>query len=336
MIAYGLTFLAPGVIVLIAIPLVSSDNISGAVLGTFAASIGRLTTLIRVFQKTWGGLLTQLPAVERIFQFIDHQPSVNDLPDAQPCPVPQQTISLEHVGFSYEQADHPVLSQCQLTIPIGKTVALVGESGAGKSTILDLIARFYDVQHGKVCFDGIDVRQLQHHSLISHLSIVQQDSFLFDDTIENNIRYGHPHATQAEVEQAARQAHIHDTIMALEGGAGYQTRVGNRGELLSGGQRQRVAIARALLRDAPILLLDEPTSALDSASEAHVQAALKELMRNRTCIIVAHRLATIQHADMICVLDKRSGQFHEIGTHQELIERGGAYAQLVEHQQLQS
>ena len=248
---------------------------------------------------------------------------------------PNKQSRLEQVHFSYDGAEQSVLNACDLTIPIGKTVALVGESGAGKSTILDLIARFHDVQQGQICFDGTDIRQFQHRSLVSHLSIVQQDNFLFDDSVIANIRYGRAEASDEEVFEAARKAHVHDAILALEGGEGYQTRVGNRGERLSGGQRQRIAIARALLRDAPILLLDEPTRALDAASEAHVQQALQELMKNRTCIIVAHRLATIQHADVICVLDKERGQVIESGSHTELVEQGGAYAELVQHQQLQ-
>ena len=234
--------------------------------------------------------------------------------------------------FAYD-AGADVLPGVNLTIPIGTTVALVGESGGGKSTVMNLIPRFYDVTGGKVTIDGVDVRDLRHADLVRHFAIVQQDSFLFNDSVAANIRYGRPEATDAEIEQAAARAHVHEAILGLEGGAGYQTVVGDRGERLSGGQRQRVAIARALLRDAPVLLLDEPTSALDAESETYIQAALRELMQGRTSIIIAHRLATIQHADVIYVLGKGAGVI-ESGSHQELIAKNGAYARLVKMQDL--
>ena len=231
-----------------------------------------------------------------------------------------------------------MLRGVDLSIPAGQTVALVGESGAGKTTILDLIPRFHDVTGGRIAIDGTDVRALQLTSLAGLFAIVGQDSFLFDDTILANIRYGRPEATVAEVEQAARRAHVHEAILQLEGGQGYATAVGDRGGRLSGGQRQRIAIARALLRDAPILLLDEPTSALDADSERHVQLALTELMKGRTVIVVAHRLATVQHADLIYVLGgkdhARRGQVLEQGTHASLVAADGDYARLVRLQQL--
>jgi subfamily B ATP-binding cassette protein MsbA len=231
-----------------------------------------------------------------------------------------------------------------LDIPVGKTTALVGPSGAGKTTLLDLLPRFHDMTGGRITIDGTDLRDLQLDTLARHFAIVQQDSFLFNDTLYANIAYGRPEATKEQVEDAARRAHVHDAILALEGGQGYATVVGDRGGRLSGGQRQRVAIARALLRDAPILLMDEPTSALDAESERHVQAALTELMKGRTVVVIAHRLATVQHADRIYVMagartrddhdDPRRGTVVESGTHQELITRNGDYAELVRLQRL--
>jgi subfamily B ATP-binding cassette protein MsbA len=290
--------------------------------------------MFRTTQRSWGEIVQRLPAAERIFQIMDSPTAITDQPGARPCPPPRQAIRLEDVHFRYSSDASEVLRGCSLEIPVGSTVALVGESGVGKSTILDLIPRFFDVTAGRITFDGVDIRQLEHESLVRHVAIVQQDSFLFNDTVYNNIAYGRPGASRADVELAARRAHIHDAILALEGGAGYETVVGDRGDRLSGGQRQRVAIARALLRDAPILILDEPTSALDADSEAHVQAALQELMQGRTSIIVAHRLATVQHADVIYVLSKATGAVVEQGTHRELLARKGEYARLVELQQL--
>jgi len=234
-----------------------------------------------------------------------------------------------------------LLRGIDLEIPVGRTVALVGASGGGKSTLIDLIPRLQDVTAGRVLWDGSDVRSFRASTVVHHCAIVQQDAFLFDDTVYENIRYGRPEATREEIEAAARRANIHDDILRLEGGQGYETRVGDRGSRLSGGQRQRVAIARALLRDAPVLLLDEPTSALDAGSEAHVQAALDELMRGRTTVVIAHRLATVRHADAIFVLGGKDdgdlrGRLMESGTHEQLIAAGGAYAELVKRQDLGS
>jgi subfamily B ATP-binding cassette protein MsbA len=242
------------------------------------------------------------------------------------------------VSFRYAPTDADVLHNVTITIPIGKTVALVGPTGAGKTTLLDLIPRFHDVTAGRITIDGVDLRDLTLASLAPLFAIVQQDNFLFDDSIYTNIAYGRPTATRAEIETAARRAHVHDDILGLEGGLGYLTPVGDRGGRLSGGQRQRIAIARALLRDAPILLLDEATSALDAQSERHVQAALLELMRGRTVVVIAHRLATIQHADLIYVFagkdQTKDGSIIESGTHAELVAGNGAYAGLVRLQQL--
>jgi subfamily B ATP-binding cassette protein MsbA len=303
-------------------------------LGVFA----RLITSVREVMRTWGDVQEQLPAAERVNALLDRPSAVQDRPGAVPCPTPRAELRCEGVAFRYQPTAEDVLHDLDLVIPVGKTVALVGKSGAGKTTLMDLLPRFHDVTGGRITIDGTDLRDFSLDSLAQHFAIVQQDNFLFDDTVYANIAYGRPAATRAEVEQAAQRAHVHDAILALEGGQGYATPVGDRGTRLSGGQRQRIAIARAFLRDAPVLLLDEPTSALDAESEHHVQAALIELMRGRTVVVIAHRLATIQHADVIYVLagsgDPGHGAVLEHGTHSELLAAGGVYAELVRKQTL--
>lgn len=304
-------------------------------IGMFLMVIGRFVTIIRTSQRLISKSLDHASSALRVFHVLDQQSSIKDPEQPQPCPnPPQQNIVFDQVSFRYNSNTEPVLRQLSLEIPIGQSTAIVGESGAGKSTILDLIPRFYDVTDGSIKLDQIDIRSFRRDDYIHLFAIVQQDSFLFNDTVYKNIAYGSPKADRAAVEQAAKRAHVHDAIMALEGGLGYETMVGDRGERLSGGQRQRVAIARALLRDSPILLLDEPTSALDPDSERNVQEALAELMQGRTSIIVAHRLSTIQDADLIIVLDHANGCAKEQGSHQELIARNGAYAEMVRIQQL--
>jgi subfamily B ATP-binding cassette protein MsbA len=299
--------------------------------------VGLLIGALRELQKVWGDIQENLPAAERVYAILDRQPTLVDRPQAPALAAPQRAIHLEDVSFRYAANSEAVIEHIDLMIPVGRTTALVGPSGGGKSTILDLIPRLRDVSGGRITWDGADIREVQADSLIRHVAIVSQDSFLFNDTVRANIRYGKPGASDAEVEQAARRAHVHDAILSLEGGQGYDTVVGDRGGRLSGGQRQRVAIARALLRDAPILLLDEPTSALDATSEQHVQEALDELMKNRTTVVIAHRLATVQHADCIHVIGKRGpgpSQVLESGTHAELVAKNGEYAELVRLQQL--
>jgi ABC-type multidrug transport system fused ATPase/permease subunit len=236
-------------------------------------------------------------------------------------------ISYNDVSFSYVKGT-PVIENVSLHIPAGATVALVGQSGSGKSTMADLLPRFYDVDHGSITIDGIDIRDLRIHDLRSLMGNVNQEAILFNDTIYNNITFGVKEATAQQVEQAARIANAHEFIMETE--QGYDTNIGDRGCRLSGGQRQRLSIARAVLKNPPILILDEATSALDSQSEKLVQEALERLMKNRTTLVIAHRLSTIKNADIICVMNE--GRIVEAGTHDELLALNGAYKHLVDMQ----
>jgi subfamily B ATP-binding cassette protein MsbA len=237
-------------------------------------------------------------------------------------------IEFRDVRFSYDGADVATLSGVSFTVRAGQTLAIVGRSGAGKTTLVNLLPRFYDPTGGGILVDGLDTRQVTLSSLRAQIGIVTQETVLFDDTIAANIAYGRPQATRAEIEAAARAAHAHEFIVTLDNG--YDTTIGERGQRLSGGQRQRLAIARAILRDSPILILDEATSALDAESEALVQDALSNLMLDRTSFVIAHRLSTVRRASAIVVLEH--GQIVEAGTHEELLARGGACAKLYELQ----
>lgn len=264
-----------------------------------------------------------LAAARRNFSVIDHVPKIRDAEDAVPLAAGDGRVTLENVSFSYG-ADAPVLNGVDIDIAAGETVALVGPSGAGKTTVLNLIPRFYDVSGGRVMIDGQDIRDATLHSVIERIALVSQEPALFNDTIRANIAYGRLGATQGEIEEAARNAAAEGFIRDLPDG--YDTMVGEQGLRLSGGQRQRIAIARAMLKNAPILLLDEATSALDAESERVVQEALGRLMVGRTTIVIAHRLATIRRADRIYVMDK--GRVVETGTHADLSGRNGIYAHL--------
>ncbi len=266
----------------------------------------------------------------RLFEALDIEPEVADAPGAPALPDGPSTIRFEDVRFAYETGA-PALDGVTLEARRGETVALVGPSGGGKSTALNLIPRFYDVTGGRVILDGHDVREVGLASLRERIALVTQEPFLFDDTIAANIGYGREDATAEQIAEAARQAAAHDFIMALP--KGYQTGVGEAGARLSGGQRQRIAIARAFLKDAPILLLDEATSALDTESEAQVQSALERLMAGRTTVLIAHRLSTVRSADRIYVIDK--GRVAETGDHRSLVAAGGLYARLARSQDLE-
>jgi subfamily B ATP-binding cassette protein MsbA len=293
-------------------------------LGIASQSLRQLTNLQTVFAEG-------MTAARRLFTALDVEPEVREQPGALPLSKGQATIRFEDVSFSYGDQGGPALSDISFEVRRGETVALVGPSGGGKTTILNLIPRFYDATTGRVTIDGKDIRDVTLTSLRDQIALVTQEPFLFDDTIRANIAYARPDATQAEIEQAARAAAAHEFIGALS--KGYDTGVGEAGARLSGGQRQRIAIARAFLKDAPILLLDEATSALDTESEAQVQAALKRLMAGRTTILIAHRLSTVRGADRICVVDK--GQIVETGDHASLVRKRGLYARLAKTQDLE-
>ncbi|THD82062.1 MAG: ATP-binding cassette domain-containing protein [Phenylobacterium sp.] len=290
-----------------------------------AQSLRQLANLQGVFAEG-------LSAARRLFVALDVEPEVDERPGASVLARSQGVIRFERVGFSYSAAGPPALSEIDFEIRRGETVALVGPSGGGKTTILNLIPRFYDVTSGVVRVDGHDLREVTLASLRDQIALVTQEPFLFDDTIRANIAYGRPEASQADVERAASAAAAHDFILQLP--AGYDTSVGEAGARLSGGQRQRIAIARAFLKDAPILLLDEATSALDTESEAQVQAALKRLMAGRTTILIAHRLSTVRGADRIYVVE--AGRIVETGDHESLMRKRGLYARLAKTQDLEA
>jgi subfamily B ATP-binding cassette protein MsbA len=264
-----------------------------------------------------------LAAAERVFEVLDIEPTIRDRPGAKPLRVTRGEIRFDSVTFGYSSGV-VALDDVSLTVPAGRTVALVGPSGAGKSTILNLIPRFFDVGEGSIAIDGQDVRSVTLASLRGAVALVAQEVSLFDDTVRANIAYGRFGASEAEIEAAAQAAGASGFIAELPDG--YDTLVGEHGVRLSGGQRQRIAIARAMLKDAPILLLDEATSALDSESERQVQTALRGLMRGRTTLVIAHRLSTVQGADLICVVDR--GHIVESGRHEELLGAGGLYSRL--------
>jgi ATP-binding cassette subfamily B protein len=284
-----------------------------------AAAVGALS-------EVWGELQRAAGATERLVELLGATDTVRDPdhPVALPRPL-RGEIAFEDVGFAYPtRPGAAVLSGIGLHIRPGETVALVGPSGAGKTTILQLILRFYDPEAGRITLDGIDLRDMARADFRGAMALVPQDPVIFSTSARENIRFGRPDATDAEVEAAARAAAAHDFIARLP--EGYATVLGERGMLLSGGQRQRVAIARAILRDAPVLLLDEATSALDAESERAVQAAVERLAEGRTTIVVAHRLATVKRADRIVVFDR--GRIVAQGTHDSLVAEGGLYARL--------
>ncbi|MBF0094433.1 MAG: lipid A export permease/ATP-binding protein MsbA [Alphaproteobacteria bacterium] len=294
--------------------------------GAFFSFIASLLTAYRPLKSLANvnnTLQEGLASAQRLFAVFDTLPQIEDRPGAVDLPDDGGSIRFDHVSFSYDDSRR-ALDGLSLDVPSGATVALVGASGAGKTTILNLIPRFYEATEGAVKVNGRDVRDLTLRSLRSRIALVSQDVVLFDDTVRANIAYGRLDATPEEIEAAARHAAAHDFIAALP--QGYDTVVGERGLSLSGGQRQRLAIARAMLRDAPILLLDEATSALDSESERQVQAALTHLMQGRTTLVIAHRLSTVVGADVIHVVDR--GRIVESGTHEELLALGRAYAHL--------
>jgi ATP-binding cassette, subfamily B, bacterial MsbA len=285
---------------------------------------------IRALGSLSGRINEGLAAAESFYGLIDERPLIVDRPGAKPLAIGSATIRFEKVAFAYDRGGIQAISRFSLEVPGGRTVALVGRSGAGKSTVLNLVPRLFDVGEGRITIDGQDIRDVTLASLRDSISIVSQDVTLFDDTIAANIALGRLGAPQAAIAAAAEASAAHEFIMAQP--QGYATEIGDRGLRLSGGQRQRLALARAILKDAPILLLDEATSALDTESERLVQEALARFTKNRTTLVIAHRLSTVQNADLICVMD--AGTIVETGTHQQLLAAEGYYARLVRSQAL--
>ncbi len=267
--------------------------------------------------------------VDRMQQFLDEGEDVADRPDAGGFTGLRQQIEFRDITFSYLPGTE-VLSHINLTIPRGAMVALVGSSGSGKSTLADLLMRLYEPDSGQILLDGQPIQSFRIESLRRHIGVVAQNTFLFNDSVRNNIAYGMPHATDTQIEAAARTAYAHDFILQLPDG--YDTHIGDAGALLSGGQRQRISIARAILAEPDILIFDEATSALDTESEALVQQALDTLLSGRTALVIAHRLSTVRHADLIVVVEQ--GHIVETGTHDQLLARKGRYHQLVQLQNL--
>ena len=275
-------------------------------------------------------LVDGFAGLSRFVDLMRIEPDLKDKPDALDLRDVRGEISVEDVSFAYERDDSEVLHHVSLHVNPGETIAVVGPSGGGKTTLCSLIPRFYDVGEGAIRIDGQDVRDVTQRSLRRNIGVVQQDVFLFAASIMENIRYGRPGATVDEVIDAARQAEIYDDIMAMP--EGFDTYVGERGILLSGGQKQRISIARIFLKNPPVLILDEATSALDSVTEAKIQRAFDELAKGRTTLIIAHRLSTVRNASRILVV--RDGVISEEGTHEALLARGGDYAQLYSTQNL--
>ncbi|MEO1096800.1 MAG: ABC transporter ATP-binding protein [Bacteroidota bacterium] len=320
-------FLGVGIITVIlyyggSLVLNDSSTLNASQFITYLAIFSQIISPAKAFSQGLSGVQKGIASGERIFSVIDTEPDIKDTSDAQTLAGFQDVIEFDKVHFKYDK--DPVLNGIDLKIKKGTTVALVGQSGGGKSTLVDLIPRFYDPTAGDIKIDGHLLKEVKVEDLRRLMGIVTQESILFNDTIFNNIAFGIENVAEEDVVQAAKIANAHEFIM--EQGNGYQTNIGDRGMKLSGGQRQRVSIARAVLKNPPILLLDEATSALDSESEMLVQQAISNLMKNRTSIVIAHRLSTIQHADEIVVI--QSGEIIERGTHNQLLQNDGLYKKL--------
>ncbi|MDQ6987746.1 MAG: lipid A export permease/ATP-binding protein MsbA [Mariprofundaceae bacterium] len=310
---------------------VASGETTAGTLVSFLAAMIMLYEPVKRLSRANNEIQQGLAAAERVFEVLDERVKVEDAPNAIVWPAFTHSIRYEHVTLQYPKAAKPVLRDVAFEVAVGEVVALVGRSGAGKTTLVNLLPRFMDVSGGKVSVDGHDVRDLTQASLRAQMAMVTQDVILFNDTVAKNIAYGLDDSSQQRIEGVAKAANAHDFILALP--EGYGTLIGERGVILSGGQRQRLSLARALLKDAPILILDEATSSLDTESERLVQQAIDRLMQGRTVIVIAHRLSTIRHASRIIVID--NGGVAQMGTHEELLAAGGLYEELY-HMQFES
>ncbi|WP_312197940.1 ABC transporter ATP-binding protein [Anaerospora hongkongensis] len=306
---------------------VINGNLTSGALIAFLIYVVNLSNPVKRLSKVYGNIQKSLAAAERVFDILDTEPDIKDMPGAVDLPVVEGHVALQQVSFAYSSGQY-ALREVSLEVKPGQTVAIVGPSGAGKTTIANLLPRFYEVTEGRILVDGKDIRTVTMQSLRQQIGIVPQETVLFNGTVYDNILYGRLDATEAEVVAAAKAANAHSFIDKMPDK--YQTQIGERGAKLSGGQRQRISIARAILKDPRILVLDEATSALDTESEKLVQQALDKLMIGRTSFVIAHRLSTVQRADMIVVLDK--GRIVEQGTHSELLASGGLYSTLYQVQ----
>ena len=299
---------------------------------SFFTAFAMMMNPLRMMNEVNMKLHQAAAACTRVFEVFDWKPTLQESENSYPARELRSGLRIENVSFAYPDApDREILKGISLEVPKGKAVALVGASGAGKSSLVSLVPRIFDVTQGSIQIDGVDIRSLKLSDLRRLIAVVSQDVFLFNDTISENIRCGKLHATPEEIREAAQRAHALDFIESLPNG--FETTIGDRGQKLSGGERQRISIARAFLREAPILILDEATSSLDTASERAVQSALDELMRNKTTLMIAHRLSTIKHADEILVI--KDGRIIESGIHEELVQLGGEYARFHQFGEIQ-
>lgn len=301
--------------------------ISVGVVVSFLQYVQNFFRPIQMVTQLWTTAQAALAAAERVFELLDIEPEIQDAPDAVELPRLKGQVRFENVSFSYD-SDQPVLQDINLVASSGQTIAIVGPTGAGKSTLVSLLMRFYDVTSGKITLDGYDVRIVTQHSLRSQMGMVLQEPFLFSGSVQENIRYGRLDATPEEVEAAAKAANAHDFITRLP--EGYATQVGERGSMLSQGQRQLISIARAILANPRILILDEATASVDTRTEVLIQKALSNLLKGRTSFVIAHRLSTVRNADLVVVIDE--SWIVERGTHAELLDKGGLYADLYRRQ----
>jgi ATP-binding cassette, subfamily B, putative efflux pump len=325
-----ITDIAPLIVIGYAGLQVINNNLTIGVMAAFIAYVDRLYNPLRRLVNSSTTLTQSIASMDRVFEFMDEKYDIDDEPGAVECKNVKGELVFDGVHFQYSTEDEEVLRDINLKIPAGETVALVGMSGGGKSSLVSLIPRFYDVTRGKITLDGRNIKEYQVRSLRNNIGMVLQDNILFSESVKENILFGKPDASDEEVIAAAKAANAHDFIMSLP--QGYDTKVGERGVKLSGGQKQRVAIARVFLKNPPILILDEATSALDLESEHLIQEAMEELAKDRTTFIVAHRLSTITHADRIIHIEY--GEIAEMGTHAELMEKQGHYYKLFQVQQL--